>query len=90
MNDASAIYGHARLAGKVMRGLRVRVRASRVPRRERSIMRPAEIRASLRQRAEECLRLSRELPNIEHKFLALGMANAWILLAEMADRLAGG
>ena len=53
-------------------------------------MRPAEIRASLRQRAEECLRLSHELPNIEHKFLVLGMANAWILLAELAERLAGG
>jgi hypothetical protein len=45
---------------------------------------------NLRQRAEECLRLSRELPSIEHKFLALGMANAWILLAEMAGRLAAG
>jgi len=44
----------------------------------------------LAAKAEECLRLSRELPNIEHKFLALGMANAWILLAEMAERLEGG
>jgi len=54
------------------------------------IMRPAEIRASLHQRAEKCLRLSRELPDIEHKFLVLGMANAWILLAELAERLAAG
>jgi len=42
------------------------------------------------QKAEGCLQLSRELPNIEHKFLVLGMANAWILLAEMTERLAGG
>jgi hypothetical protein len=53
-------------------------------------MGPAEIRASLRKRAEECLRLSRELSSIEHKFLMLGMANAWILLAELAERLTAG
>ena len=53
-------------------------------------MRPAEISASLQQRAEECLRLSRELSNIGHKFLVLVIANAWILLAELAERLAGG
>jgi hypothetical protein len=45
------------------------------------IMRPAEIRASLRKRAEECLRLFRELPNIEHKSLMRGLANGWILLS---------
>jgi len=47
-------------------------------------MRPTEICATLRKRAEECLRLSREPPSIEHKFMMLGMANAWILLAEWA------
>jgi hypothetical protein len=50
-------------------------------------MRPAEICASLRKRAEECLRLPRELPNIEHKSLMRGLANGWILLAELAERL---
>jgi len=42
------------------------------------------------QKAEGCQQLSRELPNIEHKFLVLGTENAWILLAEVAERLAGG
>jgi hypothetical protein len=50
----------------------------------------AETRATFRKRAEECLRLSRELPNLEQKFLVLGMANAWILLAELAEKLPVG
>ena len=49
---------------------------------------PIESQKSVTDR--DCLRLSRELPHIEHKFLVLGMANAWILLAEMAERGAAG
>jgi len=52
-------------------------------------MQPAEIRASLRRRAEECLRLSRELPTIEQKFLVLG-SECLDLLAQSAERLAAG
>ena len=46
-------------------------------------MLPAEIRASLRQRAEDCLRVSRKLPNIEHEFRARDGE-----FAELAERLA--
>jgi hypothetical protein len=50
----------------------------------------AETLANIRTTAEKCLWLSREMAVPEQKFLLLGMAAAWITLAEMAERLLPG